>query len=73
MPSVREAFDEKLCHEKNEVIQLKEKQRQNSNVTLCSSAQKKQLPNCHQVTSLFFIVISMGRYKTGEPVSLHNF
>lgn len=39
---------------------------------LYSSAQKKQLPDYHQVTSLFSTVISLGRYKTGDPVGLHN-
>lgn len=69
------ASDGKLCCEKNELIQLlkKKKRQQNSNVTLCSSAQKKQLPDCHQVTSLFSTAIGMARYKTGEPVHLHNF
>lgn len=74
-PSMCKAPDGKPFCKKNELIQLlkKKKKKQNSNVTLCSSAQKKQLPDCHQVTSLFSTVLSMSRYKTGEPVHLHNF
>ena len=47
--------------------------RQNSNVMLYSSTQKKQLPDCDQVTSFLSSVISKGEYKAGGPVSLHNF